>query len=138
MKHYTIAYAFIFSFGVLFGAGCAQPSTNEDNNSSNDNHSFMIRHTVVFKLKHPRDSKEEKDFLAAAKELSAIEGVKNFECLRQVSKKNNFDFGLSMEFDSQASYDAYSNHPDHAKFVQEVWLRDVEDFLEIDYEPMND
>jgi len=127
MNRCTIAYLFI----ILFSVGCAQKP-------GNDNNPTMIRHTVVFKLKYPGNSKEEKDFLDAAKKLSAIEGVKNFECLRQVSKKNNFDFGLSMEFDDQASYDAYSNHPDHEKFVQEVWLRDVADFLEIDYAPMND
>ena len=96
----------------------------------------MIRHTVVFKLKHARNSEEEKNFLAAAQKLAAIPGVKHFECLQQVSKKNNYDFGLSMEFDSQKDYDGYSGHPDHTKFVQELWMKEVVDFLEIDYEPL--
>ena len=94
----------------------------------------MIRHTVVFKLKHAKNSKEEADFLEAVSKLSQIPGVKNFECLRQISKKNDFDFGLSMEFDNQQSYDEYANHPEHVSFVQNVWLKEVESFMEIDYE----
>jgi hypothetical protein len=41
-----------------------------------------------------------------------------------------------MEFASNELYEQYSNHPDHLKFVQEYWLKEVEDFLEIDYEPL--
>ncbi len=96
----------------------------------------MIRHTVVFRLKHDADSKEESLFLEAGKKLAEISTVKNFECLRQVSKKNNFDFGFSMEFDSQADYEYYNNHPDHISFVASRWLPEVEEFLEIDYEAM--
>jgi Stress responsive A/B Barrel Domain len=95
----------------------------------------MIRHTVVFKLKHARASAQEQSFLQAARELAAIPCVRNFECLRQVSPKNNFDFGLSMEFASQQDYDAYNIHPDHERFVQMRWIPEVQDFLEIDYAP---
>lgn len=95
----------------------------------------MIRHTVVFKLKHLKDSPEEKKFLDEIQKLSSVPGVKKFELLRQVSKKNNYDFGLSMEFDSVKAYEAYSNHPDHNAFVQKYWVTEVKDFMEIDYEP---
>lgn len=98
---------------------------------------FMIRHTVVFKLKHLENSKGETAFLNSAKKLSIIPGVRNLECLRQISKKNDFDFGLSMEFDNMQSYDEYSNHPDHLSFVQNIWLKEVDKFLEIDYAPLN-
>lgn len=94
----------------------------------------MIRHTVVFKLKHAAGSQEEKAFLRLAQKLAVISTVKNFECLRQTSKKNQFDFGLSMEFDSQADYETYNNHPDHVHFVQNHWMNEVADFMEIDYE----
>lgn len=96
----------------------------------------MIRHTVVFKLKHPKDSTEEKEFLISAQKLSSISGIKNFECLRQISKKNDYDFGLSMEFETQQEYDKYSAHPDHQNFINNRWIKEVERFLEIDYEPM--
>lgn len=96
----------------------------------------MIRHTVVFRLKYSHDSPEELTFLSAAAKLSSIPGVQQFECLRQTSKKNNFDFGISMEFDSTQTYEDYNQHPDHISFVETFWIRDVADFLEIDYEPL--
>ncbi|GAB3927610.1 Dabb family protein [Larkinella terrae] len=95
----------------------------------------MICHTVVFKLKHPAGSAEEQHFLHEARKLSAIAGVENFECLKQVSSKNPYDFGLSMEFANPAVYDHYNNHPDHVQFVQRFWVNEVAEFLEIDYTP---
>jgi hypothetical protein len=93
-----------------------------------------IRHTVAFKLKHPKGSAEEKDFLIAIGKLADIPGVEKFECMKQISKKNKYEFGVSMEFANQQAYDKYNTHPDHVAFVQNRWLREVEDFLEIDYE----
>jgi quinol monooxygenase YgiN len=92
-----------------------------------------IRHMVVFKLKHSEGSAEEQNFLNAIRKLAAIPGVEKFECMRQISKKNKFDFGLSMEFANQQAYDQYNNHPDHVAFVQNRWLKEVDDFLEIDF-----
>jgi heme-degrading monooxygenase HmoA len=96
----------------------------------------MIRHTVVFKLIHPKDSAGEKMFLGAIKKLSAIPGVQKFELLKQTSSKNNYDFGLSMEFETAKAYEGYNQHPDHIAFVQTFWTNEVRDFLEIDYEPL--
>ena len=95
----------------------------------------MIRHTVVFKLKHAPDSPAEANFLQAANQLAQISTVKVFECLRQISPKNDCDFGLSMEFDSMADYQIYNEHPDHVAFVQNRWIPEVSAFMEIDYEP---
>lgn len=95
----------------------------------------MIRHTVVFKLKHPRASAEEAKFLADGRRiLTAIPGVQKFEALKQVSPKNDYAFGFSMEFADQAAYDGYNRHPDHEAFVRDRWVPEVEKFLEIDYE----
>ncbi len=96
----------------------------------------MMRHTVIFKLKHPLTSPETNEFFAAAKELASIPGVQKFECLKQVSPKNDFNFGLLMEFDNATLYEQYNNHPDHVHFVQTYWAKNVGDFLEIDYEPL--
>ena len=92
-----------------------------------------IRHTVVFTLAHGEGSEEERDFLAAAARLGEVPGVEAFEVLREVSPKNGFRFGLSMEFADQAAYDGYNEHPAHVAFVQERWLPEVSDFLEVDY-----
>lgn len=96
----------------------------------------MIRHTVVFRLKHAPGSPAEQDFLQAAARLAAISTVRNFESLRQTSPKNPYQFGLSMEFEDAAGYQFYSEHPDHTRFVQERWIPEVAEFMEIDYERM--
>lgn len=95
----------------------------------------MIRHTVVFRLKHPRGSVAETAFLDAAKSLAAIPGVERFEQLLQVSPKNDYVFGFSMEFADQAAYDGYGRHPVHVAWIRDHWLPEVEKFLEIDYVP---
>ena len=93
----------------------------------------MIRHTVVFTLRHAHGSLQERMFLRDAKTaLEDIPGVEKFEQLRQVSKKNEYRFGFSMEFADQAAYDAYNTHADHVGFVEGRWIPEVEDFLEID------
>ena len=96
----------------------------------------MIRHTVTFQLRHPAGSAAERAFLEAARALAAIPTVKNFEAMRQTSKKNAFTFGLSMEFASADDYQLYNSHPDHVHFVQTRWIPEVADFLELDYEPL--
>jgi hypothetical protein len=97
----------------------------------------MIRHTVVFNLKHAHGSLQEKAFLRDAKTaLEKIPGVEKFEQLRQVSKKTNYRFGFSMEFADQKAYDGYDRHPRHVAFVQDRWNREVDAFMEIDYEPL--
>jgi hypothetical protein len=93
----------------------------------------MIRHTVAFRLKRPPGSNEEASFLTAAQSLSKIPGVEQFEVLRQIGAKNNFSFGISMEFGDEAAYSAYNSHPVHTAFVESRWLPEVADFLELDY-----
>jgi heme-degrading monooxygenase HmoA len=94
-----------------------------------------IRHTVAFTPAHGPGSEAEADFLAAAARLENIPGVEAFEILRETSPKNAYRFGISMEFADRAAYESYNEHPDHVRFVQERWLPEVADFLEIDYEP---
>ena len=94
-----------------------------------------IRHTVSFALVHAEGSAQEADFLAAAARLAeVVPGVEAFEVLREVSPKNAFAHGLSMEFADRAAYEAYNEHPEHVAFVEDRWLAEVSDFQEIDYE----
>jgi Stress responsive A/B Barrel Domain len=93
----------------------------------------MIIHSVIFSLKHSLGSDAEVSFLQAADILMAIPGVQSFKKLRQVSAKNEYDFGFSMEFVDQAAYSFYNDHPDHIAFVQGRWIPEVAKFLEIDY-----
>lgn len=93
----------------------------------------MIRHTAVFRLKHAPGSPQEANFLDAQRTLGAIPGVEKFEVLRQVSVKNDYSFGVSMEFADQGAYDDYNSHPAHVAFVRDRWLPEVAAFMEIDY-----
>ena len=97
----------------------------------------MIRHTVAFRLKHANGSDAERKFLKATEILAAIPGVKKFEKLRQVSPKNDYAFGLSMEFADHAAYAGYNDHPDHVAFVRDRWIPEVAAFMEIDYEGLS-
>ena len=92
-----------------------------------------IRHTVAFTLVHEEGSAEERDFLEAAEKLATIRGVEAFELLAEVSPKNGYRFGISMEFADRSAYDRYNEHPHHIRFVQQRWLAEVREFLELDY-----
>ena len=92
--------------------------------------SMKIQHTVVLRL---NDGANADQFLVGARGLAEIAGVLDFEVLRQVGSKNDFTHGLSMWFEDQSAYDSYTRHPDHLKFVNDVWLPNVADFLELDY-----
>jgi hypothetical protein len=94
----------------------------------------VITHSVFFRLKYEPGSSEEKTFIDTCRRvLKPIAGVKDFRVLKEVSPKNEFAFGLTMNFPDQAAYDAYNNHPDHVNFVQGTWIPNVEEFQEIDY-----
>ncbi|MEB2775940.1 Dabb family protein [Algoriphagus sp. D3-2-R+10] len=94
----------------------------------------MLTHSVFFKLKFPKGSAEEGEFLQGAAKLASIPDVKNFRVLRQLSAKNKFDYGLSMEFENQDQYNNYNQHPEHVIFVETYWAQNVDDFMEIDFE----
>ena len=96
---------------------------------------IAIQHMVIFNLKHAKGSAEEAAFLKDGESiLTSIPVVKNFNVFNQVSAKNDYDYGFSMEFANQEEYDAYNDHPQHTAFVQERWLTEVERFLEIDFQ----
>lgn len=98
----------------------------------------MIRHTVAFRLRHTPGSEAERAFLVDARVLAEIPGVTNFEQLRQVSGKNDYQFGFSMEFADELAYRAYNAHDIHLAFVADRWEKEVDDFLEIDYVPLRE
>jgi hypothetical protein len=95
----------------------------------------MIRHTVVFRLRHAAGSAAETDFLRTAREqLTPIPGVERFEVLRQTGIQSAYRFSLSMEFAGPDVYAGYNAHPAHQAFVQGRWIPEVEEFLELDFE----
>ena len=92
-----------------------------------------IHHAVYFVLRYAEGSEEERIFFSRADALGSIPGVQSFRRVREVSSNNPFHFGLMMQFESEAAYEAYNEHPDHMRFVEEVWIPGVSDFQEIDF-----
>jgi len=94
-----------------------------------------IQHIVIFNLLYEKGSSEANKFLEDGERiLSAIPGVQNFQVLRQVSFKNDYDYGFSMIFKNKETYSSYNNHAEHVRFVKERWEKEVTRFLEIDFE----
>jgi hypothetical protein len=92
-------------------------------------------HQVIFCLKAGTSGPAVEAFLTDAERiLRTIPGVRNFQVLKQVSPKNDYDFGFIMEFAHRGDYRAYDAHPDHTAFVQGRWVPEVSRFLEIDFE----
>ena len=93
-----------------------------------------ITHSVFFKLNFSSGSQKEKDFLNTSYEiLSKIPRVNEFNVLKEISPKNNFDFGFTMIFNTEKDYESYNNHIDHTNYVTEIWIPHVSDFQEIDF-----
>lgn len=122
----------ILSLFFLLSVGCvAQQNATSKSEST-------IRHTVAFKLKHPKGSAEEVEFFEAAKKLPKIPSVHNFEAFRETSTKNDFEYFFYMEFESEMGYEAYNVHPDHVEFVEKYWVKYVDKFIEIDYKALQE
>ncbi|MHA8067465.1 Dabb family protein [Aquirufa sp. ROCK2-A2] len=91
-----------------------------------------IRHAGLLNFKSTVSEQTKFDFFLALKALAEIPGVENLEISKQISSKNQYEYGFSMVFESQEIYDAYSCHPKHDTFVQTWWIPNVEEFMEID------
>ncbi|MEY3646074.1 MAG: hypothetical protein RL127_782 [Bacteroidota bacterium] len=93
----------------------------------------MLHHSVFLKFKSETSEAEQAYFIAEARKLDQIPGVMNLKVLSEFNATNPYTHGLGMDFEDQAAYDLYSNHPIHNRFVQEVWIPRVEIWQEIDY-----
>lgn len=93
-----------------------------------------IQHMVIFNLPYKEGSSKAVKFLNDGNRiLTGIPVVRDFQVFLQVSSKNDFQYGFSMVFADQDDYDTYNDHPDHVAFVEERWMKEVTDFLEIDF-----
>jgi hypothetical protein len=93
-----------------------------------------IQHMVIFNLPYKKGSGKASKFLNDGNRiLTGIPVVRDFQVFLQVSVKNEYQYGFSMIFSNQEDYNTYNNHPDHVAFVEERWMKEVTDFLEIDF-----
>ena len=128
---------FFKRFGVttLFGSVFTQKAIS--GNSLLANYQLKgdeIQHMVIFNLPYKEGSSKAVKFLNDGNRiLTGIPVVRDFQVFLQVSSKNDFQYGFSMVFTNQDDYDTYNMHPDHVAFVEERWMKEVTDFLEIDF-----
>ena len=93
-----------------------------------------IQHMVIFNLPYPEGSAKALTFLKdGTRILTGIPVVKDFQAFKQVSPKNDYQYGFSMVFANQTDYTTYNEHPDHVAFVEDRWMKEVSAFLEIDF-----
>ena len=93
-----------------------------------------IQHMVIFNLPYKKGSSKAVKFLNDGNRiLTGIPVVRDFQVFLQVSSKNDYQYGFSMVFSNQEDYETYNNHPDHVAFVEKRWMKEVTDFLEIDF-----
>ena len=126
---------FIKNSGAAALIGTAMVAQGCTENSKGLLGTTQIQHGVIFTLIHKKGSAEAKKFLEDGREtLTEIPVVQNFQVFNQVSQKNDYEYGFTMVFDSMADYQTYNEHPNHVSFVEERWMKEVIDFLEIDFE----
>jgi hypothetical protein len=94
-----------------------------------------IHHSVFFKLTHEIGSVREKLFFDETRELLQATGITSYQIVRKIGLKNGFDYGLIVTFPGRETYDAYSLHPAHLRYVSSVWKPQVKEFIEIDWSP---
>jgi heme-degrading monooxygenase HmoA len=96
-----------------------------------------VLHTVIFDLKYPVGAAEAEKFLTDGYSiLTKVPGVHDFQVFRQCSPKNDYQYGFYMRFKNRADFEAYTAHPDHARFVRERWDTEVARFQESDFQPI--
>ncbi len=120
---------------TLFGSVFTQTAISGDTLSTKTQlKGDEIQHMVIFNLPYkPGSSKAVKFLNDGNRILTGIPVVRDFQVFLQVSSKNDFQYGFSMVFTDQDDYDTYNTHPDHVAFVEERWMKEVTDFLEIDF-----
>jgi hypothetical protein len=93
----------------------------------------MIRHTVVFTLKHAAGSAEEGALPARCQGAGRHSGRRKVRAIAPGQPQERLRLRLLDGIRRQAAYSGYNDHPDHVAFVRDRWIPEVARFLEIDY-----
>ena len=93
-----------------------------------------IRHVLIFNLKRNTSEANQQRFFEGMAALSSIPGISNFDVSKQINANTKYKYVLTMDFDSNESYQAYIKHAKNQEFVKSFWLKMVDDYLVIDSE----
>jgi hypothetical protein len=96
----------------------------------------MIEHLVLLKLKPDASAAEEEQMVKALKSLSKfIPVIRELSCGRNTGDRNQgFTHGLRVRFESAADLEAYIDHPEHKRVVDECLTPVIDDVIVVDYE----
>ncbi len=97
--------------------------------------SGMIHHLVLFKLQPGLDEDRIEWMLRETRsKLLKIPEVLSVKCGRSIEEDAEWPFFLAVELESTEKLFAYSEHPVHGKFVQEVIQPFTAERLVLDFE----
>jgi hypothetical protein len=117
--------------GMIFSPGAGAADSPAEKCALRDGE---IQHMVIFNLKHEKGSAEARKFIQdGTRILTGIPVVQNFQSFSQISPKNKYSYGFSMVFANREDYATYNSHSAHVAFVQDRWMKEVSEFLEIDF-----
>ena len=96
----------------------------------------MIRHIALFRLKADapdgaRSSLEDGLFQLA----QTISEISSYDYGGDIGlREGNFDFGVVADFENEAAFSRYVNHPDHQSFIRERLTPVVEERVSLQFE----
>ena len=96
-------------------------------------HASPLIHTVFFEFKEEITPREVHSFKEESLHLADIPDVQHLRWLEETSSKNDYRYGLRMQFSDRPAYQRYLEHPTHVRFVETAWNPQVKAFIEIDY-----
>ena len=92
----------------------------------------MICHVVLIRLK---EAEKTPFVIRQAREvLGSIPGVKNLRVGEGIKSDYSYPIALVMDFDDEATLEAYQVHPEHVRFRDETLALLADDKLVVDYE----
>lgn len=96
--------------------------------------SSPVRLTVAFKLRHPKYSRRENEFISELHKLLNTPYIEHFEFVRNNGKLNPYEFVVSCHFRNYAAFDKHLHSKPQREFRTKYWNKEVEDHMYFAYE----
>ncbi|MBX3287552.1 MAG: Dabb family protein [Actinobacteria bacterium] len=83
---------------------------------------MSLRHVVLLRFHEGTEASQGDALVAGLRELPAlIEGLRSFQTGADLGlAAGNWDLGIAVEFDDEATWAAYQAHPEHQRVIAEL------------------
>lgn len=83
---------------------------------------MSLRHVVLLRFHEGTEASQVDALVAGLRELPAlIEGLRSFQTGADLGlAAGNWDLGIAVEFDDEATWAAYQAHPEHQRVIAEL------------------